>query len=153
VSEPDITPSALSARKGRKRLRLLLAILCVVVAAFVISRLDIGLPRGLREPTILDDPFVTKEAVLAYLDGKKIQPLQAVSVAGEPARWLVLKREQIENLEMKSDDPRRMSLRFTVNDEHRHYVVEADLWVEHSDSPELHYHSYTDFTASVVREE
>jgi hypothetical protein len=139
----------MSARARRTRLKYLIAALCVVVAALLMSHLGIRLPRALREPTILDDPFVTEETVLKYLDGQKIPLSPAPGTAGNTPEWLVLKRERIKNLKLTSDDPRDMSLRFTTHDEQRHYVVEANLSIWHSDSPELHYHDYRDFVAVV----
>jgi hypothetical protein len=142
----------MSARARSTRLKYLIVALCVVVAALLISHLGIRLPRGLREPTILDDPFVTEETVLMYLDGQKIPLFPPPSTAGTSPGWLVLRRERIQNLKMTSNDPRDLSLRFTTHHDQRNYLVEANLSIWHSDSPSLHYHDYRDFVAVVHKQ-
>jgi hypothetical protein len=90
---------------------------------------------------------VTQETVLEYLDGQKILLFPVPGTGGDSPQWLVLKKERIRDLKMTSDDSRDMSLRFVTHDEQRHYVVEANLSIWHSDSPDLHYRDYRDFTA------
>ena len=132
---------------------LLVGVLCAVVLAFIVSRHDLTIPSKGKPWTFLDDPFITREAVLSYLDGKAIPQLNSTDAAGKPEKWLILKKEQIEALEMKSDDPAAMSVRFAVNSESGRHIVEASFVVFHSDSPSLHQHSFQFFAGSIVSDQ
>jgi hypothetical protein len=147
-------------RNGWRRIGLLIGLLFVAIAAFL-SRDDLGLRLGPREPTILDDPrertilddpYVNNESINTYLDGQKIQPIMAADAAGKPTKLLIVKKEQIKNLRLTSDDPNQVFFRFTLDDGPRRYDVSGEVSIFHVDEPKLHYHDYRFFTASIVRE-
>jgi hypothetical protein len=151
MSKQETTPWTIPSRNGWRRIGLLIGLLFVAIAAFL-SRDDLGLRLGPRERTILDDPYINNEAIIQYLDGQKIQPNKAVDAAGKPTELLIVKKEQIKNLRLTSDDPNQVFFRFTLDDGPRRYDVSGEVSIFHVDEPKLHYHDYRFFTASIVRE-
>jgi hypothetical protein len=147
-------------RNGWRRIGLLIGLLLVAIAAFL-SRDDLGLRLGPRERTILDDPrertilddpYINNESISKYLDGQEIQPIKAADAAGKPTELLIVKKEQIKNLRLTSDDPNQVFFRFTLDDGSRRYDVSGEVSIFHVDGPKLHYHDHRFFTASIVRE-
>ena len=64
-----------------------------------------------------------KERVLAFLDGQTIPPPAATDASGKEQKPLVLKREQIEELEVKAEDTFFTSVKFVVKADGGRYSV------------------------------
>jgi hypothetical protein len=74
----------------------------LIVVAYVVGCGSPGPPTAAPEPSGPNDAWPTREEVLAYLDGKSVPLSVPNQLSGADDKGHVLKREQIEALEVKT---------------------------------------------------
>ena len=150
MKEPDGRPSRAPRRRVGRRLRILLGSLVFLLIVHILDGLNPRFPGGDEDAGPPLDRCITEQAVLDFLDGKKIFSSGLTHAAGSGIETITLRKEKISSLTIISGDYSSILLRFSLGHEGKQYLVEGTFLFRTSDSPELHYHSWDQFMGQVV---
>jgi hypothetical protein len=139
-------------RQNRKRLRILIGGMIALLIVFVVIRLDLTFPGGDDSaglPLELDR-CVTQQAVLDFLDGKKVFSDVPTHETADGLETIMLRKEKISALKIRPGKRGSVVVRFNLDGEGKQYLVEAVILLSIIDDPELHIHGWSLFMGRVL---
>jgi hypothetical protein len=134
------------APRWRRRWRLWILVGGLITLFIIRTAIDLN-PELLsdRAAGLPLDRCLTEQAVREFLDGKNVALIGSTGAVN-----IVLRKERISSLRIRSDDFNSISLRFKLDHRGKRYQVEGSFDFTTSDSPSLHYHGWDHFQGWVV---